>query len=82
MRIECPSQQCNGRSSTRQHALSEPQLAKLSVSAQERVATAGGAMRCSYCGCVHVADGNGRRVALGSLDGGVTGAGWTSRRHP
>lgn len=80
MRIFCPTK-CSGGDPTRQHPLSENQLDRLSAEARKRIESSGGAMRCNYCGCVHV-DRNGKRSSLGSLDGGVTGAGWVSATYP
>lgn len=81
MRILCCPTKCSGGDSTRQHPLSDGQLAKLSANARVKIESARGAMRCSYCGCVHV-DHDGKRLSLGSLDGGLTCAGWVSTKYP
>lgn len=73
MRVHCP-RNCSGGGANRQSALSESQLMRLSVDARKRIEEAAGAMRCSYCGCVHIADGDARE-AIGTLDGGVSGPG-------
>lgn len=76
MHAHCP-RSCSGGGANRQSALSVGQLMRLSIDAQKRVEEAAGAMRCSYCGCVHIADGD-TRQAIGTLDGGVSGSGWYS----
>jgi len=72
----CPDL-CSG-SYKAQTQLTEGQVSRLSVSARERISKSSGIpRRCTYCGCVYIREGS-ISWRIGTVDGGITGEGWSS----